>query len=187
MKIKNGDFCFVTVFGRPPKVLERENDAGRLAWLQDNLPDIAGDVILEDVERANFPRAVHKIIIAAYTNAFAPRRDGRFIPLLQIKYPDSLPMITVGGAFLVEGQAGAYRDRVKSAMPFLNTAETQLYEIRSLHLTERERGLFDRAVTATVDPSPDRTVLEEMGFGERDFVAYQDLIRYLPRYVETMV
>lgn len=187
MKLKVGDFCFVTVYGGPPKAIDRESDEGRLVWLQDQLGAVAGDVTLSDVERSNFPIALHKILIATFKNAFAPRRDGAFVPLLQVEYSDSQPMITIGGAFLVAGQAVAYRERMASSMPFLSTGTPQLYEIKSLNLTERERGMFDRAVTAKKARSKERSQLRRMGFKEPELRAYEELVRYLPRYVETMV
>ncbi len=53
LKLKVGDFCFVTVYGGPPKLLEPMSDPERLAWLQDNLGDVAGDIQLADVQNAD--------------------------------------------------------------------------------------------------------------------------------------
>ncbi|MEG3147853.1 O-methyltransferase [Sphingomonas sp. RT2P30] len=186
-RIKIGDFCFVTAFGGPPKVIDRVSDADRLVWLQDNLGDVSGTVLMEDVEKANFPDAVHKILMAGFQNAFAPRMDGKFIPLLQVEYSDTMPMVTVGGAFLSEGQAVGIRGKLKSVLPFLETSEHKLYEIRSLHLTERERQLFDGAVTAKGKRCKERNKLKELGFKDAELGAYKDLLRYLPRYVEAIV
>jgi hypothetical protein len=185
-RLKIGDFCFVTVPGGPPRALDGKSDEERLTKLTESLNELAGNVRLEDVERASYPKAVHKVLTAAFQNGFAARHDGRFVPLLQVLYTDSQPMITVGGAFLADGQAMAYRSQVKASLPFLSTTSAQLYEIRSLHLTERERSLFDRAVTTT-RPSAERNKLRRMGFKEAELAAYKELIRYLPRYVETIV
>jgi hypothetical protein len=125
--------------------------------------------------------------MSAFQNAFAPRRDGKFVPLLQVEYSDSKPMVTVGGAFLSDGQSVNYCSRIKAALPFLSTSRPQLYEIRSLHLTERERSLFDRAVTSPKVRSTERNLLKKLGFKDAEIAAYKDLVRYLPRYVETIV
>ncbi|MGO4128853.1 O-methyltransferase [Inquilinus sp. YAF38] len=186
-KLKVGDFCFVTVFGGPPRVLDRENDETRLVWLQDNLGDVAGEVTMADVERSAFPDAVHKVLIAAFRNAFSVRRDGGFVPFLQVEYSDSLPMVTVGGGFLADGQASSFKTRVSRALPFLSTEATKLYEIRSMHLTERERVLFDKAATKKNKVSSEKNQLKALGFKEHEISTYRDLIRYLPRYVETIV
>jgi hypothetical protein len=185
-KMKIGDFCFVTVFGGPPNAIDGVNDEQRFIWLQDNLGDVAGEVDREDAEKANFPRAVHKILISAFRNAFAPRRDGVFLPILEVMYSDTKPMVTVGGAFFTEGQAHGYKSRMRACLPFLGEAE-ELYEIRSLHLTERERALFDRAVTARDNRCRERRELKKLGFRDSEITAYRDLVRYLPRYVETIV
>lgn len=186
-RLKLGDFCFVTVFGGPPAVMNKMSDSDRLIELKDKLHDLAGSVTLADVEKSEFPGAVHKILMAAFQNAFAPRLDGKFVPLLQVEYADSLPMVTVGGGFLADGTATSYRQRVKASLPFLNTTGTALYEIRSLHLTERERSIFDRAVTSSTSRSQERNTLKRLGFKEAEIAAYKELIRYLPRYVETAV
>jgi len=186
-KLKINDFCFVTVAGVPPGVSDNKNSSDRLAWLQDTLGEMAGDVTLEDAEKNNFHRAVHKSLIAAFRHAFAPRTEGTFIPLLQVVYTDTLKMVTVGGAFLAPGTAVDYRAKVNRVMPFLNTSDPVIYWIQSLHLTERERALFDRAVTSKSRRPAERAALTRLGFGRDDFDAYRDLVRYLPRYVETIV
>jgi hypothetical protein len=156
-----------------------------LAWLQDNLGSVAGSVTISDVTNANFPDAVHKILMAAVTSAFATRRDGAFRSFLQVEYTDTMTMVTVGGAFLTNGQWADYERRMKAALPFLSTQH--LYEITSLHLTDRERRIFDRAVTTTGRKKADRNTLIGLGFNANDLQAYRELLRYLPRYVETMI
>ena len=186
-RIEPGHFCFVTVCGEPPAVIADKSDEERLAWLQDNLRGTAGDVTREDVERASFFQAVHKIAMASFRSAFAPRTEGVFVPALQARYSDSVPMVTVGGAFLTRCEAVAYREQVKAAMPFLNTTDTKIYKIASLNLTDRERALFDRAVTSKTTRSRERSVLGRLGFKASEINAYGELMRYVPRYVEAIV
>jgi hypothetical protein len=184
---KLGDFLFMTVSGNAPRVIDRENNVSRLVWLQDQLGAVAGEVTIEDVERATFPDAVHKVLWASFKTAFAARTDGVFFPLLQISYSDSMPMITFGGAFLAIGQALALKSKLTRHLPFLNLAECSKYEIRSLHLTDRERALFDIAVTSSNTRSSERNKLKKLGFRDAEINSYKDLLRYLPRYVETIV
>ncbi|MDR3534611.1 MAG: hypothetical protein P4L90_29115 [Rhodopila sp.] len=186
LKMKLGDFFFVTVYGGPPSSLVKSSDVDRLAWFQDHLGDAAGEVTIENVENANFITAVHKVLIAAIKSAFAARRDGRFRFLLQVQYSDSVPMITVGGAFLADGQTLALNKNLARQLPFLAQGGEQLYEISSFHLTEQERALFDRAVTRT-GRSRARNTLRKLGFRDAEIMAYRDLLRYVPRYVETIV
>jgi hypothetical protein len=186
-KMKRGDFCFVTVAGEAAPFMEKLKGTERLSWFQDNLGEMAGDVTIEDMEKSSFYKAIHKVLMAAFRNAFAPRREGKFVPLLQVFYSDSMRMVTAGGAFVADGTAVEYRDKVKRVMPFLNTTDNEIYPIRSLYLTERERSLFDRAVTSTKERSAEMRMLKMLGFKESELTAYKDLVRYLPRYVETIV
>jgi hypothetical protein len=186
-KLKVGDFCFVTVFGGPRGAMERQSDEERLAWFKDELGDVASQVTLPNVEKANFHEAIHKVLIAAFRNGCSYRREGKFVPLLQVDYADSKRMVTVGGGFLTDGQAVELKAKIKETLPFLPLASDALYSIWSLHLTERERALFDRAVTHRGGRSAERKKLLSLGFDKDDLAVYEDLVRYMPRYVETMI
>lgn len=185
--MKVGDLAFVTVYGGPPAAIDRAGDQERHLWLHDTLGDVSLDVSVEDAQRANFSVAVHKILMAAFRNGFAPRADGQFVPLLQAEYADTKPMVTVGGAFLTGGQAVDYRRKMKDGLPFLTTADARMYVIESLNLTERERAVFDRVVTSPRRKRSDMNTLRTLGFGDAEVAAYRDLIRHLPRYFEAIV
>jgi hypothetical protein len=186
LKMKQGDFFFVTVYGGPPRATAKRNVADRLIWLQDTLGDVSGDVRAEDVEDSTFSRSVHKVLMAAFKNAFVSRRDGSFRIFLQVEYKDSVPMVTVGGAFLSNGQAIGFMKKLAGQLPFLSRKADELYEVTPLHITERERSLFDRAATKR-GQSAERNALKRLGFKDSELAAYRDLIRYLPRYVEAIV
>lgn len=181
-----GDFAFVTLPGTPPRSMERNSDVDRLIAVQEVMGELAGGVQVEDVERIQFHLAVHKILVAAFRNAFALRHEGSFVFLMQVRYKDGVPMVTVGGAFLDNATAEAYTTRVKTALPFLPLDEA-IYSIPSFSLTERERHLFDRAVTSHRSRCAEKTLLEKMGFDDEDWTSYGEILRYLPRYVETAI
>lgn len=185
--LKVGDLAFVTTFGGAPRVINRSTDQEKLAWIQDTLAEYAGEVSIDDVERSTFPSAVHKVLVAAFRSAFAPRKDGELLFLLQVQYSDSTDMITVGGGFLTKGQAADYKRGVKALLPFLKISDLKLYEIQSLHLTDRERVIFDRLVTAKRRNRSDISILHSMGFDDSEIGAYKDLLRYLPRYFESII
>ena len=186
-KTKLGDFIFATVSGNPPRAIDTSSDADRLVWLQDNIGDLAEKLTIEDVEKSAFSSAVFKILSNAFRNAFAARKDGAFVPLLQVGYSDSMPMITIGGAFLAHGQAVAVCANVAKSLPFLSPGKVERYEIRSLHITERERALLDVAVTAKSKKTSQRNKLKTLGFRDSEINSYSELLRYIPRYVETIV
>jgi hypothetical protein len=186
-KAKLGDFCFVTVSGTAPRALDKLSDEDRLEELKDLIGDVAGQVVLEDVERSRFSNAVHQILFAAFRHGFAMRTEGKFVPLLQVKYSDTHPMVTVGGAFLAESRGATCAAAVRAHMPYLMPSRPELYEIMSFNHTDRERALFDRAVTTGSGRSRERRILAGLGFQKAELEAYRDMVRYFPRYVETMV
>ncbi len=183
-RAKAGHFCFVTVSGHPPRVIESASAADRLTHLQETLGDFSGGVRVADTEKSSFATAVYKILVAAFKNAFPGDVENEFVFLLQVEYSDSMPMVTVGGGLLPTAKVKKLRKALSSSLPFL--PQGTLYRIRSFHLTERERALFDRAVTGD-GASPEHETLELLGFKEPDLRAYSELVRYLPRYVEAAV
>jgi hypothetical protein len=188
LKIRSGGFFFVTTFAEPPGALDKQSTGERLDWFVDELGEVAKGVTIEDVENSNFHIAVFKTLLAAFKNAFSFRSDGSFIPLLCVKYSDSKAMITVGGGFFDPAAATAIKQKVDTTLPFLAVTQEKLYEIKSLHLTEKERSLFDRAVTSPNYRSRNIELqLEKFGFSADDMEAYRQLVRFLPRYVESIV
>ena len=94
-------------------------------------------------------------------------------------------MVTVGGCFSKVADGRNIRTRVKSDLPFL--LKGRPYQIRQLNLTERERELFDMAVTKPRKNSKQANSLRSLGFEKRDFETYRDLLRFLPRYYESII
>jgi hypothetical protein len=184
-RVKVGGFAFVTVYAEPPGALERLTKELRLEYIQQNLGDFAAGLTENDVGDAAFPDTVRQILVAAFKNAFAARTDGQFQTLFQVQYKDTSQMMTVGGCFCEAARTPDIRDRIKTDLPFL--LKTAPYKIRHLNLTERERVLFDMAVTKSNPDSNQSAALKALGFGKRDFDAYRDLIRFLPRYHESII
>lgn len=184
-RLKVGGFAFVTVCGQPPRVLEKETTEARLEYFEQQFRDFALSLSLSDMENASFPMTVYRVLLAAFKNAFASRGDGQFEPLLRIQYRDTMPMVSVGGAFCEKDTAEKLVQRVEADLPFL--LKTPPYKIRNLYLTERERVLFDMAVTKRRSNSRQSNALRKLGFRARHFAAYRDLIRFLPRYYESII
>jgi Putative O-methyltransferase len=184
-RVTLGGFAFVTVYGNPPGILEKESNELRLEYFQQNLSAFSLGLTVADMETASFPKTIHRMLVAAFKNAFAGRTDGEFQILFQIRYKDSAPMITVGGCFCKRDHAKGLSKRVKSDLPFLLTGSP--YRIRNLNLTERERVVFDMAVTRRRSNSQQANSLKKLGFRKRDLDAYRDLIRFMPRYHESII
>ena len=138
------------------------------------------------MENANFPTTVHRVLMAALKNALAVREDGVFHPMFQVLYRDTSSMVTVGGYFCSDAATHEFVRRVRRDLPFL--AHGRLYQIpRGLNLTQRERALFDMAVTKNELNSEHAKSLQSIGFRKKDFVSYRDLLRFLPRYHESII
>lgn len=184
-KVRLEGFAFITICGHPPRFLEKLGTERRLEYFHENFGDIAIGLSTDDMHDRNFSTAVHKILIAAIRNAFAARADGEFKPIFQVLYKDSMPMVTVGGCMCPKDRASNLVSRVRSDLPFL--MRSQPYKIRNLNLTERERALFDIAVTKKRANSKQSNCLRTLGFKKAQFDTYRDLIRFLPRYHESII
>lgn len=187
-KMPAGGFFFVTTYGGLPGAIEKAPAAERLGWVEDLLGGAAAGVSIAETEKASAHIAIFKTLLTAFKTSFAYRNDGVFVPLLCVKYSDSKPMITVGGGFFDSAVAELIKDDVHASLPFLGVKNEALYEIRSLYLTEKERALFDRAVTSFHAISRNiETQLDRFGFAPEDISAYRELVRFHPRYVESIV
>jgi hypothetical protein len=184
-RVRPGGFAFATVCESPPGVLAKQNKAQRLEYFQEKLGDFAIGLTADDLDNAAFPGTLHRILVQAFQSAFAVRSDGKFQTLFQIRYRDTSPMITVGGCFGSSGYSSRIRERVRSDLPFLLTGDP--YQIRHLNLTPRERDLFDIAATKPRKNSKQANSLRSLGFKKADFDAYRDLLRFLPRYFESII
>jgi hypothetical protein len=184
-KVKVGGFAFVTVYAQPPGILEKQSNQQRLEYFQQNMGAFSVGLSATDMDDAEFPKTIHTILVAAFKNAFAPRTDGQFQMLFQVQYKDSVPMVTVGGCFCKTADAPNILKRVTADLPFL--VKGRPYKLRQLNLTERERALFDIAVTKKRSNSKQANYLRSFGFKKAHFEAYRDLIRFLPRYSESII
>jgi hypothetical protein len=179
-------FAFVTVCSDPPGFLRGLKSGDRLDYFKNNFGDFAADLRPQDAENAAFSKTMSRILTHAFTNAFAARRDGMFDPILQVQYNDSSTMTTVGGVFCDSADCARIRMRVAKDLPFLQS-ENLPYEIRRINFTDRERALFDMAATISRPDSKQAKKLKSLGFKDGDLKSYNELIRFLPRYYESII
>jgi hypothetical protein len=182
-KLKLGGFAFVTIYAEPPGILEKQNRNKRLEYFQEHLGEFSAGLTSAEMETSIFPTTVHRVLTTVFRNAFAAR--GVFQPLFQVQYKDSSQMVTVGGCLCSRTTASGFGRRVRANLSFLWKGRP--YKIRSLNLTDRERILFDMAVTKNDARCSQAKSLRAMGFKKPDFDAYRDLIRFLPRYHESII
>lgn len=184
-RLTPGGSAFVTVYANPPGALESQSTQERLEYFQEQLGEFSTGLTVADMANNAFAETIRKLLTTAFSNAFVGRTDGEFHPLFQVRYKDSSPMVTVGGFFCTTDQAQEIEARVRTDLPFLLARPP--YKIRPLNLTERERALFDLAVTKTKTNSQQANLLRHLGFRKKEFDAYRDLLRFWPRYHEAII
>jgi len=184
-KAQAGGFAFVTVTGEAPGVLRNASPVERLDYFQSNFSDFSLGLTEADMEDTEFRNTVSKILVSAFQNAFAARQDGELKPLFKVIYKDSMWMVTVGGCFCAPATTTSIARRMKKDLPFL--LKDKPYTIISLNITEAERLLFDMAVTKRRANSRQANLLKSMGFKQRHLDTYADLLRFLPRYSESII
>lgn len=184
-RVMLGGFAFATVYALPPGFLEKQTVQQRLEYFQQYLGDFSVGLTNHDMENAAFPRTINKVLVAAFEHAFSARKDGEFQILFQIQYKDTAPMVTVGGCFSRKDQTSRILERVNQDLPFLS--KNPPYKIKNLNLTDRERALFDLAATKRRENSKQANSLKSLGFKKSDLDTYRDMIRFLPRYHESII
>jgi hypothetical protein len=185
-RLRNGSFMFLTVAADTPSDLRSLREHRRLELLKDQFGVFASELTEDDVDDVRFPMAVYKIIIAAVKNAFAARANGAFHPHFRVLYRDTVNMLTVGGYLCASGIGRTVRARLKRNLPFLLGDQDRPYRIRTFNLSERERHLIEFASTKRRG-SKEANLLRRLGLRTAEIDAYRDLVRFMPRYFETML
>ena len=181
------DFVFVTVAGSVPKYLRKKNTTDRLVELNDRLPQLVVSLAREDMEDRNFPRTTLRMLHTAFGQGFSTRPDGEFWPFFRVQYADGIEMVTYGGVFARSEACRRIDERLRAKIPFIVKESGESYRIRRFNMTERERDLFDRAASATRSNAKEINQLYSLGFKCDAFTSYRELLRYHPRYVETLL
>ena len=182
-----GDFVFITSNGEAPRRFSRKSSADRLGELKNLFGPLAGSLTMEDVEDATFPIGAYKILRAAVRKGFSGRRGGDFRPFFRIRYADSTEMVSYGGIFDTPCRCNALLRLLSQRMPLLDPLGQDAYQIGRFDLTEKERWLFDLAVTDPAARSSEAARLRQLGFRQAEIDRYRELLRYHPRYVETLI
>jgi hypothetical protein len=184
---KPNSFFFITVLGEYQKFLNDMNDSDRLKWLQAELGDVGQNLTQENVQKSQSHNAIFKCVSAALSSAFAFRGDGSFYPQFSVRYADSTKMVTTGGFFGDLGKASEIVQRRNTCLPNLNASEQELFQLRNFNITERERSLLNVASTAKDRRKKEWRKLLELGFKDPEIIAYGDMLRFNPRYIESIL
>lgn len=182
-----GSFFFVTALAEYPRFLQKINDEQRLNWFREELGDVAQGLAQDDMQISRSALAIQKCIRTALESAFAFRGDGKLSLHFAVEYSDSTRMVTIGGFFGSEEMGDEVSRRVRTNIPALADLGDVCFRLKSLNITDRERQLFDIAVTANDKRKREYRKLIELGFTERDLQNYASIFRFTPRYVEAII
>jgi hypothetical protein len=187
--VKPGSFVFVTSTGELPKRLRdiRRLEA-RLEALKEEVFPIGSSLVESDVNVTQFPFTVVKLLISALNSGFLGRSDGTFLPYVRLIYKDSTWMATAGGYFGVRSQLDKVRKSVKDRTPFLKCDDINfIFQVEQFNITDAERRLLDRASIAGKRRRSERALLRKLGLRETIIDQYGDLMRFIPRYFESLI
>jgi hypothetical protein len=185
--VKPGSFLFVTATAEMPSHFAGIKDPDRrLAAVKEEFGALAQKLPVDWVGKTAFSRASAFLAMAFLTYGFGGRADGEFAPLVNMAYRDSNWMVTFGGYFGEPGAANSIQAKVREVMPFVGgKSNGDPFTIEQFNMTDLERNLFDRAVSAPARKRKARSDLKRLGFRESIVEQYADLMRFIPRYVET--
>ncbi len=186
-RVQPGTFLFITVSGELPARWRRLGLSERLGSLSEDFGYLVSGFTEKDVAEESYPSTAFTVLMRSLTSSFLARAEGKFFPFFRVAYRDTTRMITVGGIFASAPVGGEIGRLAARALPFLKVHGSQPYQIRNYNLTERERRLFDRATTGQRRNSRDANTLRSLGFKSADFREYGNLLRFIPRYFESIV
>lgn len=185
--VKPGSFLFVTATAEMPRHFDEFRKLEqRLAAVKAEFHPLAGQLPDAWVQKNEFFRTSAYLAMAFLRFGFSGRSDGHFSPLVNIAYRDSNWMVTVGGFFGEKAIAMAIQKKVLESMPFLiGSTDGNPFSIEQFNMTDIERGLFDRAVSALPRKKSAKNQIKSLGFRDSVYDQYRQLMRFIPRYVET--
>lgn len=187
--IQPGSFLYVTATAElPPDIESQRKMAARLAALKARFAPV-GDQLQEPwMNKKDFHKASAFLAKAFLNQGFNGRADGKFFPLVHIAYKDSSWMTTIGGYFGDERTGQIITSKVVRDHPFLmGERDGSPFVLEQFNLTDAERAIFDRAVTSKPRHVACKNQLDRLGFRRSILAQYKDLMRFLPRYVESVL
>lgn len=184
-----GSFVFITATAElPARIKKIEGPQKRLDQIQSDLDPFASDLTLEDLKEDKFHVPAARILRRALSFGFAGRGDGVFFPYVRLNYKDTTWMMTVGGYFGSPEEAARLETELLRRCPFLKPRSDEfVYVVEQFNITDAERRLFDRAAVSGSSRRSERLALKKLGFRTSIIDQYGELMRFIPRYFESVL
>ena len=187
--LKPGSFVFMTATAEMPEYLKKiAGLSKRLSQLQADIDPFGAQLQPNDLNTKVFHVSAAKILRAMLSFGFSGRGDGMFFPYLRLNYKDTIWMMTVGGYFGSGSEVARIRKAFVNRCDFLRpSAREFVYVVEQFNITDAERRLFDRASIARRSRRTEKMTLRKLGFRESIVSQYSDLMRFIPRYFESVL
>jgi hypothetical protein len=187
--VRPGSFVFVTATAElPGHIKDIKGLPKRLSRMREELDPLVAFLIADDLNTTAFPAVAARILAAFLQFGFGGRSDGVFLPFLRVNYRDSTWMMTVGGYFGDSDSGQAILRSLNARMPFLRPARHDfVFQIEQFNITDAERKLFDRAALSRKGRRSELMQLRKLGFRPSIVEQYQHVMRFIPRYFESLL
>jgi hypothetical protein len=184
-----GSFIFITATAELPEKLKRIRGIdARLKQLQEDISPFGDGLTPSELSPAAFHGPAARILRAALSFGFVGRSDGIFFPYLRLNYKDTTWMMTIGGYFGSRAEIARLRTAFVGKCDFLRpTGKQFVYQVEQFNITDAERRLLDRASIAPKNRRSEKMVLRKLGLRGTIIDQYSELMRFIPRYFESVL
>ena len=186
-KLPMHSFLFVTIRAELPGPRAHTPVEAKIEFLREELGELALPCGPSDVGRDGYPKYVERVLTATFKSAFSGAAFGTFFPLLRVLYRDTTWMATVGGVLSDRRIGNKLLRNARFEFPFLFPTQDGPFELADLNFTSRERVLLDHAVTCKSERKIDTKKLRKLGFDQEQVDVYRNVVRFMPKYVETFM
>ena len=187
-KAQPGSFVSVTANAQRAKEISESDDARSKEYYKEQIGSFAESLSSQAFSKEIFPLTVARLLSTFFVSGFGGRTDGKFFPFLRIVYKDSTWMATAGGFFGQNEHITSISLSLGERFAFLKPdSGNDVYEIGQFNITDAERRLFDRAALAADSEKDAKNSLAKLGFDESIIDQYRSIMRFIPRYFETLL
>lgn len=134
-----------------------------------------------DFSSKNIPVTISKIANNAICRFMNRRIDLEYTPLFSCTYSDGHRMLSFGGMITNSDLRATLRNIELQTIPFcISSFEEMPFKIPVPVLTRLERIKLD-----SIMPDPTQEQIDQLPLPDSDVLAYKEIYKYLPSYIET--
>ena len=191
VRLPLNSIVFFTIDAEPKKIFKLQTSNERRDYFLENFQSAASQFPESDFENEVFHLTSSNVLFKLVVNSFAQHEKAVFLPLFFSLYRDTTWMCTVGGIWSnpLDTKSKLLRQYARQAVPGLivNKVQPRVKEIPQINISESERRLLDQIATQSKQNSKERALAKKLGFSKSYINKYKQIIRYIPRFIETAV